>query len=248
MTTQEIARTLDHAVLRPDATLGELEAACRMAAREGIATVCVRPSDLPVARTLLAGSATLPGTVIGFPHGTTSAAAKVAEARQAVLDGAAELDMVLNIGRLKSGDLVHVEDDIAAVLAEARRLGVLLKVIFENTLLSDAEKLAACAICSRLRVDFVKTSTGFAGGGATLEDLVLMRTHSDPSVSVKASGGIRDLDSVLAALAVGADRIGTSSTEAILAESRKREAAGTLAPMAREDALARTAQGKGKTY
>jgi deoxyribose-phosphate aldolase len=241
ITARDIARTIDHAVLKPDATLDDVRSACKMARRLGILSVCVRPSDVPVAVEALSGSETIVGTVLGFPHGTTSTAAKVAEARQAFADGAREVDMVLNIGRLLSGDLAYVEHDIRAVAEEAYRHGGLLKVIFETFYLDDERKKAACAICTRSGVDFVKTSTGFAGGGATIPDLDLMRRESGPEVALKASGGVRDLDAVLAAISVGATRIGTSSTEAILREAAEREAAGTLAIPAREETLARSA-------
>ncbi len=238
ITTRDIARTIDHAVLKPEATLDDVRGACATGRRLGIMSVCCRPSDVPVAAAALAGSGTLVCTVIGFPHGTTSTAAKVAEVRQAVADGAREVDMVLNVGRLRSGDEAYVEADIRAVAEEAHRLGAILKVILETALLDDAQKAAACRASTRAGADFVKTSTGFAGGGATIPDLVLMRRESGPALGVKASGGVRDLDAALAAIAVGATRIGTSSTEGILAAAAEREAAGTLVLPAREDVAA----------
>jgi len=238
-TTRAIARTIDHAVLKPDATLDDVRKACGMARRLGIVTVCVRPSDIPVAAEALAGSDTWVSTVIGFPHGTTSTAAKVAETRQAFDDGAKEVDMVLNIGRLLSGDDAYVERDIRAVAEEAHAHGGLLKVIFETFYLDDARKKTACVLSTRAGADFVKTSTGFAGGGATVPDLDLMRRESGPALGVKASGGVRDLDAALAAISVGATRIGTSSTEGILKEAAEREAAGTLVMPTREETLAK---------
>ena len=209
-----------------------------MALRLGVGTVCVRPSDVPVAAEALAGSSTLVSTVIGFPHGTTSTEAKVAEAHRAFEEGAREVDMVINIGRLLSDDLAFVEKDVRAVAAETRRHGGLLKVIFENFYLDDGRKRIACRICTQAGVDFVKTSTGFAGGGATIHDLDLMRREIGPEVGLKASGGVRDLKAALAAISLGATRIGTSSTEAILREAAEREAAGTLVLPTREETLA----------
>lgn len=241
ITPSDIARTIDHAVLKPDATLSDVRKACAMARRLEIMSVCVRPSDVPVAAEALAGSRTLVSTVIGFPHGTTSTAAKTAETRQAFVDGAREVDMVLNIGRLLSRDDAYVEADIRAVADEAHRGGGILKVIFETSYLDDERKTTACKLATRAGADFVKTSTGFAGGGATIPDLVLMRRESGPALGVKASGGVRDLSAALAAMSVGATRIGTSSTEGILKEAAEREAAGTLVLPTRAATLAQQA-------
>jgi deoxyribose-phosphate aldolase len=240
-TSRDIARTIDHAVLKPDATLSDVRKACAMARRLEIMSVCVRPSDVPVAFEALVGSGTLVSTVIGFPHGTTSTAAKVAETRQAFADGALEVDMVLNIGRLLSRDDAYVEGDIRAVAEEAHRCGGILKVIFETSYLDDERKTTACRLSTRAGADFVKTSTGFAGGGATIPDLVLMRRESGPALGVKASGGVRDLAAVLAAISVGATRIGTSSTEGILKEAVELEATGALVLPTRAATLAQQA-------
>jgi deoxyribose-phosphate aldolase len=248
ITASQIAGMIDHAILTPNSTLAEVEAACRLCAKYQTASICVRPSDVPVAAALLGGSGVKVSTVIGFPHGTTSTAGKVAEAGQAFVDGCQEIDMVLNIGRLLSGDLDYLKKDIAAVAAVARSRGMLIKVIFETFFLNDQQKETACAICTDAGVDFVKTSTGFAGGGATVEDIHLMRTHCPESIGVKASGGVRDLDAALAVIACGATRIGTSSTEKIVLEAREREAAGTLQPLPLADALKRGEQGKTKIY
>lgn len=245
ITSQAIAAMIDHAVLTPTSTDSDVEAACRLCVKYRTAGICVRPSDVAAAAELLADSSVKVGTVIGFPHGTTSTAAKTAEAKQAALDGCHEIDMVLNIGRLLSGNLIYVESDIAAVTAVARRAGLLIKVILEAYYLDQAQKKIACAICSDLGVDFVKTSTGFAGGGATVADVHLMRTHCPESVAIKASGGIRDLDAALAVIACGATRIGTSSTEKIIRTAQQREQDGQLRPMTLAEALLRHERRKG---
>lgn len=248
LTAQSIAAMIDHAVLAPASTLAEVEAACRLCVDYQTASICVRPSDVALAARLLYGSPVKVGTVLGFPHGSTSTEGKSAEAEQAWLDGCQEVDMVLNIGRLLSGDTDFVERDIAAVTTIARRTGLLIKVIFETFYLDRAQIETACGICARAGVDFVKTSTGFAGGGATVDNIRLMRTICPERIAVKASGGIRDLDSVLAVVACGASRIGTSSTRQIVQEARQRELAGLLQPMPLAEALDRSQQGKTKLY
>ena len=240
ISVNELARTIDHALLTPTATTQDITKACLMGVDKRIASVCVRPSDVVLAASLLAGSETRTGTVLGFPHGTTSTAGKAAEARQAIEDGAAELDMVLNIGRLLSGDLVYVEKDVATISQLAHQHGLLLKVIFETCFLSREQKIAACEISSRAGADFVKTSTGFASGGATLADICLMRDHTPPGMGIKASGGIRDLDTMLAMMACGATRIGTSSTEILLAEAQIRSDSGSLERLTYEEASNRS--------
>lgn len=229
LTTEKLARYIDHAVLTPTATVTDVENACRLCAGFGTASVCVRPSDVPVAAAILKQSQTKTSTVIGFPHGTTSTAAKLAESAQAIRDGAQELDMVLNIGRLLSGDLAYVEQDITEICRLAHSQDVLLKVIFETCYLSDEQKIAACDICTRVGVDYVKTSTGFGSNGATVPDIRLMRANTPPAIGVKASGGIRDLDAMLAVIACGATRVGASATEKILTEARTREQENRLA-------------------
>lgn len=228
LTVQDVADLIDHALLKPELTPQEVEASCRELAEAEIWSVCVRPSDVALALSAVAGHKTQVCTVIGFPHGTTSTAAKVAESRQALEDGATELDMVLNIGRLRGGDLDFVRDDIAAVVEVGHAAGAIVKVIFETALLDEEHKAAATRVSEEAGADFVKTSTGFAGGGATLPDVRLMRSHAGEDVQVKASGGVRDIDTLLAMCAEGVTRIGTSSTEALLAGAREREAAGTL--------------------
>jgi deoxyribose-phosphate aldolase len=228
LTVQDVADLVDHALLKPELTPAEVERSCRELAAAEIWSVCVRPSDVALAAGAVQGHRTRVCTVIGFPHGTTSTAAKVAESRQALEDGATELDMVLNIGRLRGGDVQQVQEDIAAVVQVGHEAGALVKVILETALLDDEQKVAGCRAAEAAGADFVKTSTGFAGGGATLPDVRLMRASTGEHVQVKASGGVRDVDTLLAMCAEGVTRIGTSSTEALLAGARERADAGTL--------------------
>lgn len=231
LTVQDVADLIDHALLKPELTPSEVAEATKALAAQRIWSVCVRPSDVALARETIAaveGSPTRVCTVIGFPHGTTSTAAKVAESRQALADGATELDMVLNIGRLRGGDVAAVRDDIAAVVEVGHEAGVIVKVIFETALLDERQKIDACRASVDAGADFTKTSTGFAGGGATLPDVRLMRARTPEPMEVKASGGVRDIPTLLAMLAEGVTRIGTSSTEGLLAEAHTAAAAGTL--------------------
>jgi deoxyribose-phosphate aldolase len=213
-----VAKLIDHALLKPTLTDAELEAGCRLALDYDVASVCIVPHALGRCAKLLAGSSVQPSTTIGFPHGSSCASVKLAEARQALADGGTELDMVVNIGKVLGGDYAYVRGEIAAVLAAARDAGAKLKVIFENAFLGDAHKLALCSVCAELEVDWVKTSTGFGPSGARLDDLRLMRANTPAAVQVKASGGIRTLAQVLEIEALGVTRVGTSSTAAILDE------------------------------
>ncbi|MDQ1512259.1 MAG: deoxyribose-phosphate aldolase [Microbacteriaceae bacterium] len=224
-TAESIAAMIDHAVLKPELTDAAVAAELDLAARWGVFSVCVRPSDVARSVARLNGTGVLTGTVLGFPHGSTSTAAKVAEARRALDDGASELDMVLHIGRLRSGDLAAVEDDIHAVVDEAA--GQVVKVILETVFLTDDEIVAACGAAERAGAQFVKTSTGFAGGGATLPTLRLMRRSVSPGMRIKASGGVRSLATLLEMRAVGVDRFGTSATETILTDARRMDATGS---------------------
>lgn len=244
LTVQDVADLIDHALLKPELTPAEVEQSCRELAEHQIWSVCVRPSDVALAKGAVAGHATRVCTVIGFPHGTTSTAAKVAESRQALADGATELDMVLNIGRLRGGDLDAVREDIAAVVEVGHEAGALVKVIFETALLDEEQIRTAARLSEEAGADFVKTSTGFAGGGATLPHVRLMRASAGSDVQVKASGGVRDIDTLLAMCAEGVTRIGTSSTAALLEGAREREAAGTLVvPAAGQDAASAGGEG-----
>lgn len=221
-----IAAMLDHALLRPEMTEAEVRAGCESARAYECASVCVRPSDVPLAASILAGaSKTVVCTVIGFPHGTTSTAAKVAESKEALAHGCKELDMVLNIGWLRSGKLDAVRDDIAAVVAAGHAGGAIVKVILETAYLNDEQKSAACRAATEAGADFVKTSTGFASAGSNAHDLRLMRAAVPASMRVKASGGVKSLDAVVEARALGCARCGTSSTFAILDDVKARIAA-----------------------
>ncbi len=221
-TFEEIARMIDHSLLKPTLTDEELEAGCRLGVEYGVASVCIMPYYLRRCAEILAGSGVHPSTTIGFPHGGHATAVKAAEARQAIADGGEELDMVVNISQVLSGNWDYVRDDIKAVLDVVRAEGKKLKVIFENCYLQDEHKIALCEICGELGVDWVKTSTGFGSGGATEDDVRLMRRHSPPHVQVKAAGGIRTLDALLRFRELGATRIGASRTAAILDECRRR--------------------------
>lgn len=217
---------IDHALLAPTLTIGELEAGCRLAREYEVASVCILPYAVKRADELLSGSAVQPSTTIGFPHGGQATGVKVAEAEQALADGATELDVVVNISRVKSAGWDYVREDLGAVLQPTRRKRMKLKVIFENCYLSEAEKIRLCEICGELGVDWVKTSTGFGTGGATDEDIILMKTHSPAYVQLKASGGIRDLDRVLRMRELGCTRCGASGTKDILDELKRRLAGG----------------------
>ena len=213
---RDIARTIDHSLLKPELDDAFIEAGCRLAAEYDVASVCVRPPDVARARQLLEGTDVAVGTVIGFPHGSHLTATKVFEARQALAEGATELDMVIQIGALRSGRDDDVRADIAAVVDVAHAAGALVKVILENAYLTDEEKVRGCLLTEAAGGDFVKTSTGFAPGGATHEDLALMRRTVSPHVQVKAAGGVRTLDGLLAVLELGVTRVGATQTKSIL--------------------------------
>lgn len=228
LNAKEIAKMIDHSMLKPEMTLETIRAGCELAKKYDVASVCVRPSDLPTAAEVLRGTDVKLSTVIGFPHGSNRTEVKVFEAERAMEDGAVELDMVLNVGRLAGGDLAYVEADIRAVVEAAHRRGVIVKVIFENAYLDEGRKREACLIAERTGADFVKTSTGFSPSGATVADLRLMRSSCSPKVRVKAAGGIRSLDAVLACRALGCSRCGATVTEAIMEEALRREREGSL--------------------
>jgi deoxyribose-phosphate aldolase len=211
----ELAAYFDHTLLKPESTLSDIVRLCGEAMRYGFATVCVNPYWVPAAAGELAGTGVGITTVVGFPLGATSTFAKSAEARDAIASGATEIDMVLNVGALKSGLYDEVEADVRGV-AGACKGRALLKVILETGLLTDDEKERACAICKTAGADFVKTSTGFGPGGATLHDIALMRRAVGADMGVKASGGVRDLAAVRSLIAAGASRIGASASVAIV--------------------------------
>lgn len=228
LTSRDIAKMLDHSLLRPEMDTGTVRQGCEIALKYETATVCVKPSDLPIAREVLAGSPVKLSTVIGFPHGSNRTDVKVFESERAMDDGAVELDMVINIGRLIADDTAFVEQDIRAVVEAAHRRGAIVKVILENAYLNDGQKRTACQIAERAGADFVKTSTGFAPGGATLDDVALMRSAVSANVQVKAAGGVRTLDAVLAYRAAGCTRCGATASAAIMDEAIRREQEGIL--------------------
>lgn len=209
-----LASVIDHTLLKPDATLAEVQTFCRQAVEHRFASVCVNPVWVPAVAAALAGSGVATCSVVGFPLGALPAAVKANEAAHVVAAGANEVDMVIDIGALKSGDTARVAADIAAVKQACGK--ALLKVIIETCLLTDSEKVTACQLAVAAGADFVKTSTGFSTGGATVADIALMRRTVGPDLGVKASGGIRTAETARAMLAAGASRIGASSSLAII--------------------------------
>ena len=228
-TIPEITGMIDHALLHPTLTAEAVEDGLQLCLDYGVATACVKPCDVSTAARMLKGSATGVGTVIGFPHGSTKTGTKLAEVEAALADGAVELDMVVNLGRVKGGDWEAVKNEIRSVNEAATGAGAILKVIFENDFLVEVEIIRLCEICTEVAVAYVKTSTGFgfvkgsdgtyAYRGARPEDIQLMRKHSGPEVRLKAAGGIRGLDDLLASRELGVSRIGASGTTAIVAEA-----------------------------
>ena len=216
-----IAQVIDHTLLKPEATREQIDRLCREALEYHFASVCVNPTHVGRCAELLRGSDVKVCTVIGFPLGATTTAVKAYETRQAIDDGATEIDMVINVGALKSGDLDAVQADIAAVVDEAHAADALVKVIIETALLSDDEKVTACRLAKAAGAEFVKTSTGFGPGGAKVEDVALMRRVVGPEMGVKASGGVRNYADVQAMIAAGATRIGASAGVAIVSEARR---------------------------
>ncbi len=228
LTYSDIAKLIDHSLLNPALTQAELEAGCELAREYDVASVCIMPHALRRCAELLAGSTVAPSTTIGFPHGGHTTRIKLTEAEQALSDGGKELDMVVNISRVRSGDWSYVSDEIGAITQLTHGGGARVKVIFENCYLTDDEKIQLCRICGEVGADWVKTSTGYGTGGATLADLRLMRANAPAHVQVKAAGGVRDLDTLLQVREIGVSRIGASATKAMLDEVRQRIAAGAL--------------------
>lgn len=212
----DLAGMIDHTLLKPDGTVAEIETLCSEAKKYGFASVCINPSYVPLCAKLLKGTEVKVCTVIGFPLGATSTASKAFETEQAIRDGAQEVDMVMNVGMLKSGEYEYVENDIFAVVSTAKRYRMLSKVIIETGFLTDEEKIKACVLAKRAGADFVKTSTGFGKGGATVGDISLMRRVVGSAMGVKASGGVRSREDALAMVASGADRIGASASVKIV--------------------------------
>jgi deoxyribose-phosphate aldolase len=221
-TYSDVAKMIDHSLLSPTLTADELEAGCRLARQYDVASVCIMPYALARCAELLKGSTVVASTTIGFPHGGHATSIKVAEVLRAIVDGGRELDMVVNISQVLSGNWDYVRRDIEAVVEASHAASAKVKVIFENCYLKDEHKIRLCEICGDLKADWVKTSTGYGTGGATLDDLKLMRKHSPPHVQVKAAGGIRTLDSLLEVRALGVTRSGASRTKEMLDEARAR--------------------------
>jgi len=224
LTERQIAKTIDHSLLRPELDDAFVEDGCRLAARYDVASVCVPPVHVRRAAAILAGTDVKVGTVVGFPHGYATTATKVDETRQALADGATEIDMVIQIGALRSGRDADVEADIRAVVEAAHAGRAIVKVIFENAYLTDDEKIRACHATEAAGPEFVKTSTGFAPSGATHDDLRLMRANTSPHIGVKAAGGVRTLDALIDVMNLGVTRIGATATAAIIDDFRARKA------------------------
>ena len=228
ITANDIAKMIDHSLLNPKFTRQEIEEGCKIAAEYDAATVCVKPCDVEVAYSILKDTDVLTTTVIGFPHGSNLTAIKVEETRLAIEQGCKEVDVVMNIGRFLSGDFDLVKNDIAAVVAEAHKSGVIVKVILENAYLTPQQVEAACKLCVEAEADFVKTSTGYAPTGAKVSDLKIMRAAVPADVQVKAAGGVRQLEDALAVRALGVTRFGCTTTAKMVEDARAREKEGTL--------------------
>jgi deoxyribose-phosphate aldolase len=221
ITYEQLAKVIDHSLLRPELTEADVLAGCELAAHYHVATVCIKPCHVLLAKSALQESDVIVSTVIGFPHGSNLTAIKVAEAQLAMEQGALELDMVLNIGQLRSGKYDDVREDIQAVCDTAHARGVKVKVIFENSYLTDDEKVIACQLSETAGADWVKTSTGFSSGGATLDDLRLMRANVSERVQVKAAGGVRTLPALLEVIDAGVTRCGATATATILDDFKR---------------------------
>jgi deoxyribose-phosphate aldolase len=232
ITYEQLAKVIDHSLLRPELTEADVVAGCELADRYHTATVCVKPCHVTLAAELLKDSDVLVSTVVGFPHGSNLTAVKVAEAEKAMDEGALELDMVLNIGQLRSGKIDYVREDVKAICDAAHARGVKVKVIFENAYLTDEEKVIACKLCDEAGADWVKTSTGFAPGGATLEDLRLMRANVGENVQIKAAGGVRTLPALLEVIDVGVTRCGATATATILDDFKALQEGKKIKPRA----------------
>ena len=221
-TYADISKMIDHSLLNPTLTVPDLEAGCQLAMEYDVASVCILPYYQKRCAEILKGSGVKASTTVGFPHGGHTTAIKLAEARQALADGCEELDMVVNISQVLSGNWNYVRQEIKGVVDLAHNAGQKVKVIFENAYLKDEHKIRLCQICGDVSADWVKTSTGYAPSGATMDDLKLMRKHAPSHVQVKAAGGIRDLDTLLAVRELGVSRCGASRTKAMLDETKRR--------------------------
>jgi deoxyribose-phosphate aldolase len=220
-TYEQLAKTIDHSLLMPAMTVEQLEAGCQLAIDYNVASVCIMPFYMKRCTEILYASTVMPSTTIGFPHGGHTTKIKRAEAEQAIADGCQELDMVVNISQVLSGNWDYVTTDIRAVVEAAHAAGRKVKVIFENCYLNDDQKKKLCEICTNLKADWVKTSTGYGTGGATISDLQLMLDSVGSGIQVKAAGGVRDLETFVQVKAMGVTRIGSSRTSEILEAARK---------------------------
>jgi deoxyribose-phosphate aldolase len=221
LTLKQFAKTIDHSLLKPELTEADVIAGCELAKKYDVASVCVKPCHVRLAARLLKGSDVKVGTVIGFPHGSSTTVIKVAEARQALNDGAVELDMVINIGELRSGHYDYVRNEIKVIVDVAHSANAIVKVIFENAYLSDEQKVVACHLSEEAGADFVKTSTGFAATGATLDDVRLMHNNVGPNVQIKAAHGVRTMEAALQMIDAGVTRIGATATATMLDDFAK---------------------------
>jgi deoxyribose-phosphate aldolase len=217
---KKIAKTIDHSLLKPEMTRDEVRQGCEIAKKYDVASVCCKPSDVAFCAEILKGTDVEIGTVVGFPHGSSTTATKVFETKAAIADGATEIDMVLNIGLLKSGLYEEVKSDIKAVVDAAG--GKMVKVILENAYLTDDEKVTACKLCEAAGAHYVKTSSGYAPTGATVADVKLMRASVSPKVKVKSAGGVRTLDALIEMLDAGIERSGATTTSTMLDEYTQR--------------------------
>jgi deoxyribose-phosphate aldolase len=213
---EEIAKMIDHAVLQPFQTDEDVIEGCKLADRYKVASVCVRPSDVVLANRVLENSEVLVTTVIGFPHGTTTTKAKLEEIKDVIKEGVVEIDVVVNIGKVKSKEFDYVKNELILITEYAHKNKVIVKLIFENCYLYNSEKIKLCEICNEVNVDYAKTSTGFGSSGSKDEDLILMRKHCKDSIKIKAAGGIKTLDKALKVKELGCARFGASSTKEIL--------------------------------
>jgi deoxyribose-phosphate aldolase len=247
-TYEQLAGMLDHSLLHPTMTDGDLEAGCTLAAQYRAASVCIKPYAVKMAKKLLRGTGVKIGAVVGFPHGSSATEAKRYETELACRDGAQEIDMVINVGKALSGDWAYVKKDVRAVVQEAHKHGAIVKVIFENDFLPNDEiKIQLCKICETVKADFVKTSTGygFVKGsdgkysykGATESDLKLMRAHCSAKVQVKAAGGVRDLDALIHCRDLGVSRVGATATATMMDDYKKRVQSQPDAPAPRKAKL-----------
>jgi deoxyribose-phosphate aldolase len=221
-----IATRIDHSLLGPTLTDSDLRSGCDLAARYGVASVCIKPYAVPLARAALAGTRVAVGTTIGFPHGGHTTETKLDESHRAMDAGATELDMVVNIGQILGGDWSPVRDEIGAIVEAAHARDALVKVIFENCYLAPEHITRLCHICGEVNADFVKTSTGYGTGGATRDDLILMRQAAPSHVKLKAAGGVRTLDALIEVVGLGCDRVGLSRTADMLDELKLRLLSG----------------------